>query len=175
MTAGVRTNIVGVLLCALIAVSTPLDGQRSTETDKRDTSGGDSGDGGELSLRQTMISADKIVKSLATDEKIARAVQTSTSADKRISARENSFEDDAEDEEEEDEEEEDLDEGKEGKERREDKPNKGPKIWDQWSKWSACSVTCGIGKITRWRHCVSGGCAPGEKEAQIKTCTLPAC
>ncbi|KAF5280045.1 hypothetical protein FQR65_LT03300 [Abscondita terminalis] len=52
---------------------------------------------------------------------------------------------------------------------------KGPKVWDQWGKWSTCSVTCGIGKITRWRHCISGGCADGEKEAQIKTCTLPAC
>ncbi|KAB0790337.1 hypothetical protein PPYR_15322, partial [Photinus pyralis] len=52
---------------------------------------------------------------------------------------------------------------------------KGPKVWDHWGKWGACSVSCGIGKITRWRHCVSGGCATGEKEAQIKTCTLPAC
>lgn len=50
-----------------------------------------------------------------------------------------------------------------------------PKVWDHWSKWTSCSVTCGIGKITRWRHCVEGGCASGEKEAQIKTCTLPAC
>lgn len=51
----------------------------------------------------------------------------------------------------------------------------GPKVWDRWGKWSGCSVTCGIGKMTRWRHCVSGGCEKGEKEAQIKTCTLPAC
>ncbi|CAH1379295.1 unnamed protein product [Tenebrio molitor] len=53
--------------------------------------------------------------------------------------------------------------------------NRRPKKWDRWGKWSPCSVTCGVGKITRWRHCVSGGCAPGEKEAQIKTCTLNAC
>lgn len=51
----------------------------------------------------------------------------------------------------------------------------GPKVWDHWGKWSQCTVTCGIGKITRWRHCISGGCARGEKEAQIKTCTMPAC
>ncbi|KAG7196914.1 hypothetical protein KM043_000185 [Ampulex compressa] len=49
------------------------------------------------------------------------------------------------------------------------------KIWDQWANWSMCSVTCGIGKLTRWRHCISGSCAPGEKRAQLKTCTLPAC
>ncbi|KAF2880240.1 hypothetical protein ILUMI_25934 [Ignelater luminosus] len=55
------------------------------------------------------------------------------------------------------------------------KTRSGPKIWDHWGKWTACSVTCGLGKMTRWRHCVSGGCATGEKEAQIKTCTLPAC
>lgn len=53
--------------------------------------------------------------------------------------------------------------------------NNGPKVWDHWGKWSQCTVSCGIGKITRWRHCVSGGCAQGEKEAQIKTCTLPSC
>lgn len=51
----------------------------------------------------------------------------------------------------------------------------GPKVWDRWGKWSECSVSCGIGKMTRWRHCVAGGCEKGEKEAQIKTCTLPAC
>lgn len=52
---------------------------------------------------------------------------------------------------------------------------KGPKVWDRWGRWSECSVTCGIGKMTRWRHCVAGGCEKGEKEAQIKTCTLSAC
>lgn len=51
----------------------------------------------------------------------------------------------------------------------------GPKVWDRWGKWGGCSVTCGIGRMTRWRHCVSGGCAAGEKEAQIRTCTLSAC
>ncbi|KAK9679295.1 Thrombospondin type 1 domain [Popillia japonica] len=128
------------------------------------------------------MSADKIVKSLASDDKIARAVQqpgTRKTSDKRMSFEQNIAAQDEDDEEEEEEEDEEENvegvEGKEAKERRADKPNKGPKIWDQWSKWSACSVTCGIGKITRWRHCVSGGCAPGEKEAQIKTCTLPSC
>ncbi|XP_076231373.1 properdin-like [Calliopsis andreniformis] len=51
----------------------------------------------------------------------------------------------------------------------------GPKIWDQWGNWSSCSVTCGIGKIARWRHCIGGSCAAGEKKAQLKTCTLAAC
>ncbi|XP_022910344.1 isthmin-2-like [Onthophagus taurus] len=85
--------------------------------------------------------------------------------------------DEEDDEDEDDEEDDDEANSSRGtdKERREEKGNKGPKIWDQWGKWSPCSVTCGIGKIIRWRHCVGGGCAAGEKEAQIKTCTLPAC
>ncbi|XP_049823315.1 A disintegrin and metalloproteinase with thrombospondin motifs adt-2-like [Aethina tumida] len=49
------------------------------------------------------------------------------------------------------------------------------KLWDHWGKWSDCSVTCGVGKMTRWRHCVSEGCAQGEKEAQIKTCSERPC
>nr|XP_015838684.1 PREDICTED: uncharacterized protein LOC107398608 [Tribolium castaneum] len=53
--------------------------------------------------------------------------------------------------------------------------NRRPKVWDRWTKWSPCNVSCGVGKLTRWRHCVAGGCAPGEKEAQIKTCTLSPC
>ncbi|CAK9804367.1 THBS2 [Anthophora plagiata] len=51
----------------------------------------------------------------------------------------------------------------------------GPKIWDHWGNWSGCSVTCGIGKLTRWRHCIGGSCLFGEKKAQLKTCTLAAC
>ncbi|XP_030747782.1 ADAMTS-like protein 3 [Sitophilus oryzae] len=52
---------------------------------------------------------------------------------------------------------------------------KNIKEWDHWGKWSPCSATCGVGKTTRWRHCVSQGCASGEKEAQIRTCTLKPC
>ncbi|XP_076179001.1 zinc metalloproteinase nas-36-like [Ptiloglossa arizonensis] len=51
----------------------------------------------------------------------------------------------------------------------------GLQIWDQWGNWSSCSVTCGAGKISRWRHCISGSCSFGEKKAQLRTCTLPAC
>ncbi|KAH0954128.1 hypothetical protein HN011_011803 [Eciton burchellii] len=53
--------------------------------------------------------------------------------------------------------------------------NKEPKIWDRWSSWSTCSVTCGVGKITRWRHCIGGSCSVGEKKAQLRTCTSAAC
>lgn len=53
--------------------------------------------------------------------------------------------------------------------------SEGPKVWDQWGKWSSCTVSCGVGKLKRWRYCVTGGCSPGEKEAQFKTCTFPAC
>lgn len=56
-----------------------------------------------------------------------------------------------------------------------DRTKKSAKVWDHWGKWSQCTVTCGIGKMTRWRHCVSEGCAPGEKEAQIKTCKKKSC
>lgn len=56
-----------------------------------------------------------------------------------------------------------------------DRMKKNVKIWDHWGKWSPCSVTCGEGKMTRWRHCVSEACAPGEKEAQIKTCKMKSC
>ncbi|CAH2001818.1 unnamed protein product [Acanthoscelides obtectus] len=46
---------------------------------------------------------------------------------------------------------------------------KDAKVWDHWGKWSACSVSCGVGRMTRWRHCLSQSCELGEKEAQIKT------
>ncbi|KAL6258576.1 hypothetical protein P5V15_010530 [Pogonomyrmex californicus] len=59
--------------------------------------------------------------------------------------------------------------------KRADKTHREPKIWDQWGNWSTCSVTCGIGKIMRWRHCIGGRCSLGEKKAQLKTCTSAAC
>lgn len=50
-----------------------------------------------------------------------------------------------------------------------------PKIWEHWGKWSKCSVTCGVGKIIRWRFCISDNCGKNEREAQIKTCVLAPC
>ncbi|CAG5085436.1 Similar to Thbs2: Thrombospondin-2 (Mus musculus) [Cotesia congregata] len=49
------------------------------------------------------------------------------------------------------------------------------KVWDNWGKWSCCTKTCGPGKMTRWRHCISDGCSMGEKEAQIKKCQYRLC
>lgn len=65
--------------------------------------------------------------------------------------------------------------GKSAKKEEQFNENRGPKMWDHWGKWSDCTVTCGVGKMIRWRHCVGGSCEKGEKEAQIKSCTLPAC
>ncbi|CAH1183466.1 unnamed protein product [Phaedon cochleariae] len=56
-----------------------------------------------------------------------------------------------------------------------ERSRKDAKMWDHWGKWSPCSVSCGVGKMTRWRHCISKACASGDKEAQIKTCTLSPC
>lgn len=56
-----------------------------------------------------------------------------------------------------------------------DRLKKEVKVWDHWGKWSPCTVTCGEGKMTRWRHCVSEACEPGEKEAEIKTCKRKPC
>ncbi|CAH0554966.1 unnamed protein product [Brassicogethes aeneus] len=52
---------------------------------------------------------------------------------------------------------------------------KQTKLWDHWGKWSSCSSSCGVGKMSRWRHCISEGCALGEKEAQIKSCSEQPC
>lgn len=56
-----------------------------------------------------------------------------------------------------------------------DRLKKELKVWDHWGKWSPCTVTCGVGKMTRWRHCVSDACSPGEKEAQIRPCRRQPC
>lgn len=56
-----------------------------------------------------------------------------------------------------------------------DRLKKDAKVWDHWGKWTPCTVSCGVGKMTRWRHCISEACSPGEKEAQIKTCKKKPC
>ncbi|KAK9675164.1 hypothetical protein QE152_g40593 [Popillia japonica] len=94
MTA-VFTTILGTLLCAWMAISAHHHQNATT---------GDAVNGGELSLKQTIMSADKIVKSLASDDKIARAVQQPAQD-----------EDEEDEEEEEEEDEEENVEGVEGK------------------------------------------------------------
>nr|CAH7713611.1 unnamed protein product [Callosobruchus chinensis] len=59
-----------------------------------------------------------------------------------------------------------------GKQRTE-KSNERQK-WDDWSHWSGCSVSCGKGRIIRWRHCVDS-CDGIETEMQERACQLPAC
>ncbi|VEN50267.1 unnamed protein product [Callosobruchus maculatus] len=46
--------------------------------------------------------------------------------------------------------------------------------WDDWSRWSSCSVSCGKGRIIRWRHCIDS-CDGIETEMQERACQLPAC
>lgn len=102
-------TILGTLLCAWMAISAHHHQNATT---------GDAVNGGELSLKQTIMSADKIVKSLASDDKIARAVQqpgTRKTSDKRMSFEQNIAAQDEDEEEEEEEDEEENVEGVEGK------------------------------------------------------------
>nr|CAI5836295.1 unnamed protein product [Callosobruchus analis] len=58
-------------------------------------------------------------------------------------------------------------------EKRIEKSNEKQK-WDDWSHWSGCSVSCGKGRIIRWRHCIDS-CDGIETEMQERACQLPAC
>lgn len=49
------------------------------------------------------------------------------------------------------------------------------KIWGPWESWSSCSATCGIGKMFKFRYCISDYCGIDEKEARIKPCQMKPC
>lgn len=64
----------------------------------------------------------------------------------------------------------------EGTGRKNVRQNENQGIWGTWTDWSACSVTCGKGRVIRWRHCrAAGGCDGVETEMGEKACQLPAC
>ncbi|XP_030761731.1 uncharacterized protein LOC115886629 isoform X2 [Sitophilus oryzae] len=46
--------------------------------------------------------------------------------------------------------------------------------WHKWTEWSPCSVTCGKGRLIRWRHCRSN-CKEAETEMEEMSCQLPEC
>ncbi|KAH1004108.1 hypothetical protein HUJ04_003909 [Dendroctonus ponderosae] len=53
------------------------------------------------------------------------------------------------------------------------KENGQPK-WQKWTDWSTCSVTCGKGRVIRWRHC-QDHCDGIETEMEEISCQLPEC
>ncbi|XP_050312343.1 uncharacterized protein LOC126747637 [Anthonomus grandis grandis] len=63
----------------------------------------------------------------------------------------------------------DLKDDHQGKKRVKRKPE-----WKKWTEWSACSVTCGKGRIIRWRHCKKS-CEDVETEMEERSCQMPEC
>ncbi|KAL1516990.1 hypothetical protein ABEB36_000813 [Hypothenemus hampei] len=56
---------------------------------------------------------------------------------------------------------------------REKRKKNGPK-WNKWTDWSTCSVSCGKGRLIRWRHC-RDNCNDIETEMEEISCQLPEC
>ena len=58
-----------------------------------------------------------------------------------------------------------------------------PPGWREWSEWTACSVTCGLGQVSRSRECVTGQnyatdiCPDpnGEGRFQVRECNKDLC
>lgn len=49
-------------------------------------------------------------------------------------------------------------------------------VWSCWTDWSPCSVTCGLGKKSRTRDCLTAGKDGCEGlSTEFETCELPLC
>lgn len=49
------------------------------------------------------------------------------------------------------------------------------KVWGPWESWTPCSASCGVGKMFKFRYCISEDCGEDEKESKIKSCQIEPC